>query len=117
MSSTTVKDDLPWPPATQAWYAIAILTLAYTFSYIDRSILSLLVGPIKADLNISDTEFSLLHGLAFAVFYTIMGIPIARLADSRNRKFIIAIGVAFWSLATAACGLAKSFMPSFSSPV
>ena len=58
-----------------AWYAVGVLTLAYTFSYIDRSILSLMVGPIRADLGLSDTQFSLLHGLAFALFYTIMGIP------------------------------------------
>ena len=97
----------------QAWYAIAILTLAYIFSYIDRSILSLLVGPIRNDLNLSDTEFSLLHGLAFAIFYTLMGVPIARLADSRNRKTVIAIGVAAWSLMTAACGLARNFTQLF----
>ena len=96
-----------------AWYAVGVLTLAYTFSYIDRSILSLMVGPVRADLNISDTQFSLLHGLAFAIFYTIMGIPIARLADSGNRKKIIAIGVFFWSLMTVGCGLCKNFWQLF----
>ena len=101
------------PKANQAWYAVGVLTLAYTFSYIDRSILSLMVGPIRADLELNDTQFSLLHGLAFAIFYTIMGIPIARLADSRNRKRIIAIGVFFWSLMTAFCGLCKNFWQLF----
>ena len=96
-----------------AWYSVAILALAYTFSYIDRSILSLMVGPIRQDLNISDTQFSLLHGLAFAIFYTLLGIPIARLADRKNRRNIIAIGVAFWSLMTALCGLAKTFTQLF----
>ena len=57
--------------------------LAYIVSYVDRQILTQLVGPIRADLGITDTQFSLLHGLAFALFYTIMGIPIARLADRR----------------------------------
>lgn len=96
-----------------AWHAVGVLTLAYTFSYIDRSILSLMVGPIRADLGLSDTQFSLLHGLAFALFYTIMGIPIARLADARNRKIIIAIGVFSWSLMTAVCGLCKNFWQLF----
>lgn len=100
-------------PGAMAWYAIFILTVAYTFSFIDRSIISLLVGPIRRDLQISDTEFSLLHGFAFAIFYTFMGVPIARLADSRNRRNIIAVGVFLWSLMTAYCGLARSFAQLF----
>lgn len=96
-----------------AWYAVFVLTLAYTLSFIDRTILSLLVGPIRADLQISDTGFSLLHGLAFALFYTIVGIPIGRLADRSSRRNIIVIGIAAWSLATAACGLARSFVQLF----
>lgn len=96
-----------------AWYTLAVLGLAYMFSYIDRSILALMVGPIRADLQLSDTEFSLLHGLAFAIFYTLLGIPIARLADRTNRRNLIAAGVMFWSLMTAACGLAKSFTGLF----
>jgi MFS family permease len=100
------------PPAV-AWYAVGILTLAYILSYIDRSILALLVGPIRADFAISDTQFSLLHGLAFAIFYTIMGIPIGRWADRTNRRKIIAIGVAAWSLMTALCGLTRNFWQLF----
>ena len=92
---------------------MSVLTVAYVFSFIDRSILSLLVGPIRADLGISDTQISILHGLAFAVFYTLLGIPIASLADRRNRRNLIAIGVAFWSLATAACGLTRNFWQLF----
>ena len=100
------------PAATSsrsAWYIVAVLTLAYTFSYVDRSILGLMVGPIREDLQISDTEFSLLAGLAFALFYTLLGIPIARLADRTNRRNLIAAGIALWSLMTAVCGLARSF--------
>jgi len=96
-------------PGGMAWYSVGVLTLAYMLSFIDRSILSLMVGPIREDLGISDTEFSLLHGLAFALFYTILGVPIARLADRSNRRNLIVIGVAFWSIMTAACGLARSF--------
>lgn len=95
------------------WYAVGIMTIAYTFSYIDRQIIALMVGPIRADLNISDSEFSLLVGLAFALFYTVLGIPIGRLADAGNRRNIIAIGIAFWSIATAACALARNFTQLF----
>lgn len=97
----------------RGWYTVGVLTVAYVFSFIDRSILTLLVGPIRADLGISDTQISLLHGLAFAIFYTLLGIPIASLADRRNRRNIIAVGVAFWSLATAACGLTRNFWQLF----
>lgn len=98
---------------TRSWYTVGVLTVAYVFSFVDRSILTLLVGPIRADLGISDTQISLLHGLAFAIFYTLLGIPIAALADRRNRRNLIALGVAFWSLATAACGLTRNFWQLF----
>ena len=99
------------------WYAVVILTIAYVFSYIDRQLISLMVGPIRADLGISDTEFSLLVGLAFAAFYTLLGMPIGWLADRSNRRNIIAIGVALWSVATAACGLARNFWQLFAGRV
>ncbi|MFK7958088.1 MAG: spinster family MFS transporter [Lysobacterales bacterium] len=100
-------------PGRSAWYAVTILTVAYTLSYIDRQVLALMVGPIRADLNISDSQFSLLHGLAFALFYTFLGIPIGRLADAKNRRNLIAVGVAFWSIATVYCGLVKNFWQLF----
>ncbi|MEM6683944.1 MAG: MFS transporter [Pseudomonadota bacterium] len=96
-----------------AWYGLGVLFVAYTFSFVDRSILSLLVEPIKQSLGLSDTQVSLLHGLAFALFYTFLGIPIARLADSRSRRTIIATGILVWSLMTAACGLAGRFVTLF----
>ena len=96
-----------------AWYGLFVLFVAYTFSFIDRSILSLMVEPIKADLKLSDTEISLLHGFAFAIFYTFLGIPIARLADSRSRTKIIAWGIVVWSTMTALCGLANRFATLF----
>jgi MFS family permease len=86
---------------------------AYVFSFVDRQILSLLIAPIQADLKISDTQFGLLSGLAFALFYAAMGLPIASLADRKSRPLIIALGVAFWSLATVACGLARAFPQLF----
>jgi MFS family permease len=103
----------PWPSSAVGWYAVFVLTMAYVLSFIDRTILSLMVGPIRADLGLSDTQISLLHGFAFAIFYTTLGIPIALLADRLNRRNIIAIGVAFWSAATVLCGFAKSFWGLF----
>ena len=96
-----------------AWYVVAVLMLANTVSFVDRQILNLLVEPIKADLGFTDVEISALQGIAFALFYATMGIPIARLADLSSRKLIISLGVACWSIATAACGLAKTFTGLF----
>jgi MFS family permease len=95
------------------WYVVLLLALAYVFSFIDRQILSLLIEQVKADLAISDTQFSLLSGLAFSLFYAVMGLPIAYLADRFSRVRIIAAGVAFWSLATVTCGLARNFTHMF----
>ncbi len=93
-----------------AWYAVAILTLANVSSFVDRQILTLLVDPIRRDLAISDTEMSLLLGLSFALFYTVLGFPIARLADRRSRRGIIAVGIAVWSVMTALCGVARNYV-------
>ena len=109
--------EVPYPSGAYAWYVVAVLMLAYVFSYVDRSILTLLVEPIKRDIGVSDTQVSLLHGFAFVVFYTLMGFPIGRLADKRHRVAIIGAGVAVWSLMTAACGLAKSFGQLFAARV
>ena len=95
------------------WYVVAICMVAYIFSFVDRQILALMIEPIKHDLQLSDTQFSLLHGLAFSLFYAFMGMPIALLADRFSRPRIIAIGVAFWSLATAVCGLSRNFTQMF----
>lgn len=107
------RSEQGWPSPVASWYLVAVLMIAYINSFIDRTILALLVEPIRADLGITDTQISLLHGFAFAIFYTLMGIPIATLADRKNRRNIIAIGMTFWSLATAACGLARGFWSLF----
>jgi len=96
-----------------AWYVVGVLMLAAVVSFIDRQILSLLIEPIRRDLKISDTQVSLLAGLAFSLFYTVVGIPIARLADSSNRRNIIAVGILVWSVMTAFCGLARNFPQLF----
>lgn len=107
------KGEKPYPNPVYAWYVVGLLVLAYTFSFIDRQILSLLVEPIKRDLEINDTQMSLLHGIAFALFYTLMGLPIGRMVDTRRRVTIIGIGIFFWSLMTAFCGLARNFWQLF----
>ncbi|MBC9248828.1 MFS transporter [Pseudomonas alcaligenes] len=98
-----------YPSSLSAWTTVVILMVAYVLSFIDRQILNLLVGPIRRDLVISDTQMSLLMGLSFALFYTVCGIPLGRLADTRSRRGLIAIGVLFWSAATAACGMARLY--------
>ncbi len=115
--ATAAAADVHFPNPAYAWYVVAVLTLAYTFSFIDRQIVNLLVEPIRHDLNLSDTQISLLQGLAFAVFYTVMGIPIARLADVADRRLIIAVGVFLWSMMTCASGLAKSFTGLFAARI
>ncbi len=97
----------------QGWYLVFTLLLFYIFSFIDRQIISLLVEPIKRDLQVTDTQIGLLQGLAFAIFYTAFGIPIGRLADRMNRKGIIAAGVFIWSIMATLCGLAKNFTQLF----
>ncbi|MBF3358944.1 MFS transporter, partial [Pseudomonas aeruginosa] len=98
-----------YPSNLAAWTTVAILMVAYVLSFIDRQILNLLVGPIRRDLAISDTEMSLLMGLSFALFYTLCGIPLGRMADNRSRRGLILFGVLVWSAMTAACGLARSY--------
>ena len=102
-----------FPRPGLAWFTVALLTLAYVLSFIDRQILSLLVAPIRRDLGISDTQMSLLMGFSFAVFYTFCGIPLGRIADIASRRWLVTLGVAFWSAATAACGLAHHYWQLF----
>ena len=96
-----------------AWYVVGLLTLANISSFLDRQILALLVVPIKRDLHLSDTKVSLLMGLSFALFYTVFGIIISRLADSSNRRNIIIAGITIWSLLTALCSGVKNYSQFF----
>jgi len=98
-----------YPSSARAWATVAILMVAYVLSFVDRQILNLLVEPIRRDLAINDTQMSLLMGLSFALFYTVCGIPLGRVADTRSRRGLIAVGILFWSAATAACGMAKLY--------
>jgi len=98
-----------YPSPGKAWWVVFVLLCCYTLSFIDRQILALMVGPIRQDLQITDFQFSLLTGLAFAFFYSFLGVPIGWMADRSNRKTIISIGIAIWSVMTACCGLARSY--------
>ena len=102
-----------WPPPRQAWYAVGVMTAALMFNFLDRGMLTLLVEPIKKDMQLSDTQISLVVGFAFVSFYAIVGFPIARLVDSKSRRAILGFGIAMWSGMTAACGLAQNFWHLF----
>jgi len=90
-------------------YALGVLVVVYTFNFIDRQILSILLEPIKQDLGLSDSALGMLTGFAFALFYATLGIPIARFADRSNRRNLIAWALAIWSAMTAVSGLAQNF--------
>ncbi len=94
-------------------YVLFILVVVYTFNFIDRQIVGILATPIKADLGLSDTELSLMGGLAFALFYTFLGIPIAVLADRTSRTWIMTAALSVWSAMTALCGFAQNFSQLF----
>ena len=109
-STVPASDDAgAYPSPRYAWYVVGVLMLANVSGFVDRQILSLLVIPIRRDLGISDTQMSLLLGLSFALFQTLLGLPIARLADTHSRRNIVAAGVAAWSVMTMVCGAARTF--------
>jgi MFS family permease len=101
--------DAPFPPRAMAWYATVVLGFMYWMSILDRFILSLLVAPLRRDMGITDTQFALLNGTAFIVTFALLGLAAGVLADRFNRRSIIFLGVAIWSLATAACGVTQNF--------
>ena len=105
------------PPGGQAWYAVGTLTVAWVLAYLDRQAITLLIPSLKADLQLSDTEVSLIQGLAFALFFALAGLPIGRLVDRANRRNIIALGTLVWSIATIACGFAESFAELFAARI
>jgi MFS family permease len=103
------KQDTALRPAARASLAVALSAVAYLLSNVDRQIIGLFVRQIEADLHLSDTQFGLLQGLAFALLYATMGIPIAAASDRTSRPLVMSVGVAVWSLATMCCGIARSF--------
>jgi MFS family permease len=110
-----VADSTRGPPASRAYraYVLFILVLVYTFNFIDRQIVGILAIPIRSDLGLTDLQLGLVGGLSLALFYTFLGIPVARLADRANRTWIMTIALALWSAMTAVCGLAHNFIQLF----
>ncbi len=105
--------EAPWPSEKVALYTMLVLTVASMFSYIDRIVLNLMVGPIKAAFGLSDTQFSLLQGAAFGLFYTLAALPIGRLVDFADRRLIVAVGAGVFSAFTVMSGLARSYVELF----
>jgi MFS family permease len=113
----TISNDAAWPRPAYAWYVVAVLSVANLFSFLDRTVLNLLVTPVKRALSLSDTEIGLVQGAAFGIFYTLMILPFGWLADRTARNRIVSLGIAVWSVITAACGLAGSFLQLFAARV
>jgi len=101
--------ELAYPSLRTAWYTVFVLMVCYTLAYADRQILAFLVGPLKADLHVSDTQIGLLQGLAFVIVYSVFGLPMGALADRLNRRNLIAMGVLTWSVMTSLSSFARSF--------
>lgn len=108
-----VEAEPDYPPRSRGWYVVFVLCCCNVIAFLDRQIINLLVDDIRADLLITDTQISLLQGLAFALFYATMALPLGRLADRGNRRNLIAAGVLIWTGATVACGLADSYATLF----
>ena len=108
--AAAARAAVPMPPG--AYTTLTILLVVYIFNFIDRQIVNILAEPIATDLGLSDTQIGLMTGLAFAIFYTVLGIPIARYADRRStsRPRLIAGALALWSAMTALCGMAANFV-------
>ena len=100
-----------------AQISLGLLVLVNMMSQLDRQIMSVLVEPIRLDLGLTDTQIGVVVGVAFSVFYTMAGLPLGRLADRANRRNVIAGVLSFWSLATAACGLAQGYWQLFAARV
>ncbi len=108
MDATPDREPTYPRPAT-AWWGVGLFTLGAVLSYTDRQILAFLVDPIRASLHITDTQVSILQGAAFAVLYSLIGLPLGRIADLVPRRALLILAIGLWSLGTAACGFAHSF--------
>ncbi|MCB1688091.1 MAG: MFS transporter [Halioglobus sp.] len=100
----------PYASRKKAYYTLVVLTIVYSFNFIDRQLLAILQESIKADLTLSDSQLGLLTGFAFAVFYVTAGIPIARWADRGNRRNIVALSLFIWSFMTAISGFVQNYV-------
>ncbi len=117
-TSTAAAPARPATPSSSLfahvrWYVLALLWCVALLRFVDMQILAVLLEPIRAEFLLSDTELALLGGLAFALFYGVLGLPVAWLADRCDRRAIVAVAVALWSLMTTLCGFAASFTTLF----
>lgn len=103
----------PWPRPAVAWYAVVVFAIVLMLGELDRGIIGLLVQPIKRDMHLSDLQISYLIGLAPVIFYAAIGIPMARLVDSRKRNIVLAVGMGVGAVMTTVCGLAQNFWQLF----
>lgn len=102
-------DETPWPAPRKAWWAVFVFGLTLMVGFVDRSIITLMVEPIKHDLSLSDTQISLVLGFAYIAFYLVLGLPLARWIDTGPRRVILGACIGLWSICTALCGLASTF--------
>ena len=107
------QDRIEQPGSRYRYVVLAMLILAYTFNFLDRQILGILAGSIKAELHLTDTQLGLMGGVAFAALYTTLGVPIAWLADRVSRTWIMTVALTLWSGFTVACGFAGGFWSLF----
>ena len=104
----TLQNQATARPSIRRYYVLALLTVVYALNFLDRTIFNVLIEPIKKEFALSDTTMGLLAGFGFVLFYSVLGIPIARIADRFNRRNIVSIALAFWSVMTVFCGIAQS---------
>lgn len=109
IASTSSAEGLNYGSASYRTYALVVLTAVYTLNFIDRNLINVIAQPIIAEFGLSDSQFGFLNGLPFAVFYALMGIPIAMAADRYNRVVIVSLCISLWSVMAALCGMATSF--------
>src|SRR5512138_1579273 len=107
-SEVSVQATAAAKPSARRYYVLGLLTIIYALNFLDRTIFNVLIEPIKKEFQLSDTMMGLLAGFGFALFYSLLGIPIARLADRFNRRNIVTVALAFWSAMTVFCGMAQS---------
>lgn len=116
-TTTATSKAIKEKPATKipgyAWYALALLTIVYILNFLDRTLIYLLFTPIKANMQLSDTQLALLGATSFAIFYTLLGVPFGRMADRVSRKKLIAGGLAIWSLFSGLTGFTHNFWEIF----
>jgi len=103
------QEERDFPHPAYAWYVVGLIFLSGGFAFVDRIIVSLVTPALQADMGLSDSQVGLIQGLAFAMFYTLFGVPLGVIADRWNRKWLLTIGISVWSLMTALCGVVKGF--------